>query len=304
MPTFHAQVIWHNNLAGTYMYYMHDFEDPFTTKFIVASVWVLDTLHVSFMCHMVYHYLITDWGIPTSLEYIVWSFPASILVDVVLITIVQIWFARTIHCLCRRQLRWLVTVPIALLVLAHIGFAMATAIVIFVKGTIGFVSYTRFYTTTPAASSIALAEVLITTSLCTLLRGSRSDMPRMKHLLNTLIIYAVNRCLLTLPVVVAMAVLGTDNLFLWAAAFDFIVGKLYVNSFLASLNTRQHLRSRGSGPESALCMNAAYFASPPKLPVDARSSGEEAVRRLADRKVFVIDITTEPASDNTTTAAL
>ncbi|KAI6121999.1 hypothetical protein F5141DRAFT_1094016 [Pisolithus sp. B1] len=54
------------------MYYMHDFEDPFTTKFIVASVWVLDTLHVSFMCHMVYHYLITDWGIPTSLEYIVW----------------------------------------------------------------------------------------------------------------------------------------------------------------------------------------------------------------------------------------
>ncbi|KAI6101522.1 hypothetical protein EV401DRAFT_795455 [Pisolithus croceorrhizus] len=66
---------------------------------------VLDTLHVSFMCHMVYHYLITDWGIPTSLEYIVWSFPASILVDVVVITIVQIWFARTIYCLCCRQLR-------------------------------------------------------------------------------------------------------------------------------------------------------------------------------------------------------
>ncbi|KAI6121998.1 hypothetical protein F5141DRAFT_1094001 [Pisolithus sp. B1] len=166
---------------------------------------------------------------------------------------------------------------------------MATAIVmytrLFVKGTIGFASYTRFYTTTPAASSIALAEVLITVSLCTLLRVSRSEIPRMKRLVNTLIIYAVNRCLLTLP--------GADNLFVWAASFDFIVGKLYANSFLASLNTRQHLRSRGSGPESALRVNAAHFASPPKLPGGS-----------SDRKVAVIDITTEPAFDNTTTSSL
>ncbi|KIO10707.1 hypothetical protein M404DRAFT_995184 [Pisolithus tinctorius Marx 270] len=52
---------------------------------------------------------------------------------------------------------------------------------------------------------MALAEVLITTSLCVLLyqSGSRSAVPRTKNLLNTLIIYAVNRCLLTLLVVVA-----------------------------------------------------------------------------------------------------
>ncbi|KAI6104573.1 hypothetical protein EDD16DRAFT_262987 [Pisolithus croceorrhizus] len=192
-------IIWHNNSTGTYVYYMHNSEDASTTKFVVAAVWVLDTLHVLFICHMEYYYLITNWGVPTSLEYIVWSFPALVLVDVLLITIVQVFFARTIYCLCRRQLRLLVTVPIVLLVIVHIGFALAAAIVMLVNNATSFASYTRFYTVTPAASAIALAEVLITMSLCVLLHesGSHSAVPRTKRLLNSLIIYAVNRCLLT-----------------------------------------------------------------------------------------------------------
>ncbi|KAI6003019.1 hypothetical protein EDD15DRAFT_2526951, partial [Pisolithus albus] len=237
-----------------YIYYMHNFEDTSTMKFMVAAVWVLDTLHVSFMCHMEYYYLITNWGAPASLEYIVWSFPASILIDVIVITIVQLFFARTIYHLCRPQLRWLVIVPLVLLILAHIGFATATAIVMYIRlstifterfifacrfanSTFSFASYTRLYTTTPAAIAIALAEVLITVSLCMLLRESSSAVPRTKRLLNTLIIYAVNRCLLTLPVVIAVVVTGADDMFVWAATFDLIVGKLYANSLLASLNT-------------------------------------------------------------------
>lgn len=272
-------------------------------KFMVAAVWVLDTLHVSFMCHMEYYYLITNWGAPASLEYIVWSFPASILIDVIVITVVQLFFARTIYHLCRPQLRWLVIVPLVLLILAHIGFATATAIVIFANSTFSFASYTRLYTTTPAAIAIALAEVLITVSLCMLLRESSSAVPRTKRLLNTLIIYAVNRCLLTLPVVIAVVVTGADDMFVWAATFDLIVGKLYANSLLASLNTRQHLRSHYSGPESDLCMNTIHFASPPKPPADVRSSRDE-VRQPGECKTAVIDITTKPAFDEPTTSPL
>ncbi|KAI6101530.1 hypothetical protein EV401DRAFT_2026723 [Pisolithus croceorrhizus] len=42
----------------TYVYYMHYSESDSTTRLIVAAVWVLDTLHVSFMCHMLYYYLV------------------------------------------------------------------------------------------------------------------------------------------------------------------------------------------------------------------------------------------------------
>ncbi|KAI6006720.1 hypothetical protein F5J12DRAFT_832585, partial [Pisolithus orientalis] len=41
----------------TYIYYMH-YDDASTMKFLVAAIWVLDTLHFSFMCHTVYYYLV------------------------------------------------------------------------------------------------------------------------------------------------------------------------------------------------------------------------------------------------------
>lgn len=57
----------------TYVYFMHYVEDASTKKFLVAAVWVLDTLHVSLTCHILYYYMITNYGVPTSLEYNIWS---------------------------------------------------------------------------------------------------------------------------------------------------------------------------------------------------------------------------------------
>ncbi|KAI6158496.1 hypothetical protein EDD17DRAFT_997484 [Pisolithus thermaeus] len=54
---------------------MHYSGDASTIKFPVGAVWILDTLHVAFMCHVLYYYLIINYGVLTSLEYDVWSFP-------------------------------------------------------------------------------------------------------------------------------------------------------------------------------------------------------------------------------------
>ncbi|KAI6019448.1 hypothetical protein BKA83DRAFT_4305835 [Pisolithus microcarpus] len=37
---------------------MHCSEDASITQSVVAVVWILDTLHVSFMCHVLYYYLV------------------------------------------------------------------------------------------------------------------------------------------------------------------------------------------------------------------------------------------------------
>ncbi|KAI6003093.1 hypothetical protein EDD15DRAFT_2226779 [Pisolithus albus] len=86
-------------ILQAYIYYMHYANDTSIVKFLVAAICVLDTLHVAFMCHLLYHYLvkpkrpllvtvvlkqllqIINYGVPASVEYIVWSFPVRLLIS-------------------------------------------------------------------------------------------------------------------------------------------------------------------------------------------------------------------------------
>ncbi|KAG6329470.1 hypothetical protein ID866_9618, partial [Astraeus odoratus] len=56
-----------------------------------------------------------------------------------------------------------------------------------------------FYAVTPFGAALVISDTLITISLCVLLRerGSRTVFPKTKRLVDTLVIYAINRCLLT-----------------------------------------------------------------------------------------------------------
>ncbi|KAI6107840.1 hypothetical protein EV401DRAFT_1891886 [Pisolithus croceorrhizus] len=51
-----------------YVYYIHCSGDASIIKFLVGTVWILDTLHVALSKYFV---LITNYGVPTSLEYVV-----------------------------------------------------------------------------------------------------------------------------------------------------------------------------------------------------------------------------------------
>ncbi|KAJ7331388.1 hypothetical protein DFH08DRAFT_966399 [Mycena albidolilacea] len=45
-----------------YIYYESFPTDSKKLKSLVAVVWVLDLAHLIFICHLVYHYLIANWG--------------------------------------------------------------------------------------------------------------------------------------------------------------------------------------------------------------------------------------------------
>lgn len=195
-----------------------------------------------------------------------WSFPASLLVNLFVTCVAHFFFAHVIYCLCRRQAKRLVVVPIILAVLAHFGFGMEAVILMIIDNNSNNLTQIRFHAAIPCGASGVLSEVLITASLCILFYdGSRSAFPRTKRLLDTLIIYAVNRCLLTLLVTIAELIVNVDRHDAWTMGLDFIIGKLYTNSLLASLNTREYLRSKASGAALDLRKNAVHFTSLPKL---------------------------------------
>ncbi|KAI6158157.1 hypothetical protein BKA82DRAFT_4067614 [Pisolithus tinctorius] len=276
----------------TYIYFMHYSGDASTVKFLVAAIWILDTLHLSCMCHALYYYLITNYGILTSLEYMVWTFPASLLINVLVIAIVQCSFAHTISCLCRPQKKWLVAGPIILLVLVHLGPALEAVIMMFVNRDVDILTQIRFSAVLPALAIVALVEALITISLCVLFHGSRSRsaFPRTKRLFQTLIIYAVNRCLLTSLVTIAEFTVNVNQQDDWTMGLDFMIGKLYANSLLASLNTRQYLRSQHSGTESAEHINTIHLGNLPQhsgdVPLSVSALGKATALRSEGEPKF------------------
>ncbi|KAI6104349.1 hypothetical protein F5141DRAFT_1293260 [Pisolithus sp. B1] len=100
-----------------------------------------------------------------------------------MISAVQLFFARAIYSLCRPQLRWFVTAPIILLVLVHFGFDMVAVVTTFVDMEASELQRNRFYSVAPSAATTALAEVLITVSLCVLLYDSGSGLAVLRVIL-------------------------------------------------------------------------------------------------------------------------
>ncbi|KAI6156395.1 hypothetical protein EDD17DRAFT_1512467 [Pisolithus thermaeus] len=254
---------------------------------------------------------ITNYGAPLTLIFIVWF--VSILVNILVIDIVQLyywyWFSPALAWVCGffplREInssdQEAATVAVTLMNDA-LTYAMQTRVIPLTDKWVQQLmnSHSQFYTATPAVCTLLLSEVLNTGSLCVLLydKSSRSAVPRTKRLLNTLIIYAINRCLLTLLVVIAEAAVDIDDIVAWTMATNFLTSGLYANSLLASLNTRQHLRSQGSSLQSDLGVNSVHFANPPKLSEDTGSS-KDVVKRFDKCEVTVIDIATRGAFDET-----
>ncbi|KAI6006472.1 hypothetical protein F5J12DRAFT_830811 [Pisolithus orientalis] len=218
-----------------------------------------------------------------------------------MVAVVQCFFVHQIYYLCRPQVKWWVTAPIMLLILGQIGFGIAAAVLEFVIHKTSVLTQISFYVLTPAFAIIVLIEVLITVSLCVLFYSSRSDsaFPSTKRLLNTLIIYAVNRCVLILLVAVGELAVAVEHQDAWIMALDFIVQGLYPNSLLTSLNTRQYLQLQVSGTLSDLHTNTMRFANLPKLPGHEESSQDRA-RLSGIHEGSAIDINIDPAPDKTT----
>ncbi|KAL4066389.1 hypothetical protein V8B97DRAFT_1012646 [Scleroderma yunnanense] len=195
-------------------------DDGVAVKLFVMIIWILDTVHVSLMCHALYYYLVSSYGVVsawadnvlirlnysecTSMHLIWW------LQSAVCTCVSHAWFrhsSQSIFYLCRRRLRWLVTIPIIVTILAHFGFG------------IDF----------PRRHSAPLPNL------------------RAKRLIDTLVIYVIDRCLLTSLVTIAEVIVSLiDSNTSWYMAIDFILGepenqpdKLWSTSTLSSLPVHQ-----------------------------------------------------------------
>ncbi|EIN14693.1 hypothetical protein PUNSTDRAFT_130316 [Punctularia strigosozonata HHB-11173 SS5] len=214
----------------TYIYFSRFRKDNLNLKILVAAIWALDTVHSTLMADKLNNPEV------------------SILVNLMVSVLVQAFFAKRIFIVASPSTRWWIVSPVMLLIAAHFGFGIVTIVSAIQRKALVRLREIFHFATLPFAVVTVAADVAIAGSLCVLLYNRRTGFRRSNNVIHTLIVYAVNRCLLTSFAATAELItldLKPDTL--WFLGIDFVIGKLYANSFLATLLAREGLRQRDTG---------------------------------------------------------
>ncbi|ESK88795.1 hypothetical protein Moror_17129 [Moniliophthora roreri MCA 2997] len=231
----------------TFFYFRNYERDDLEVKALVIGVWILDTLHVVFMCHAMHYYLIVRYGMPQTLLTGIWSLYASLLTNIITAFISQTFFTKRIHYLCPRPFKWFLTTATGLIVLAHFVFGIATVVYFYLLKDFSRLKEADHVAVVPFGVTAVVSDIVVAAALVMLLDRSRTEFEETNSLINKLIVLAINRCVLTSVVAIIEVILFlTIRNSLYAFAIDFIIGKLYANSLLAHLNSRRSLSKRGS----------------------------------------------------------
>ncbi|KAI9060717.1 hypothetical protein FKP32DRAFT_1678675 [Trametes sanguinea] len=243
-------------------------KDEAWLKCLVLAILVLETFHIALCIVAVYYHLVSNYFNPLSLLVGHWSTRLLTPVTIVTIILCQGFYAFRV-CRIGSHYAYLVSVAVAAVcMVCEFGFMLAATVE-------GFrLSLNDFQHVSWLISAVTgcavLCDVCLTGTLVTALVRSRTGSKRTDSLIEVLIIYSINTGLLTSifgMLTFIFAIILPGNLIYIALT---IVGvKLYANSVLAVLNSRQSLSNRMlQGFEMS---NWGQY--PARVPRDAEASG-------------------------------
>ncbi|KAJ7157253.1 hypothetical protein C8R46DRAFT_1113918 [Mycena filopes] len=240
---FLSTILYGMGMLQAFLYFHWYPKDRWTLKTLVLIVVVFETLQSALFLAGMYLNLVTNFGNPAGLDVLSWQDSAQLLFGYLSGFIVQMYFGYCIRVLNPRDK--IVPGLIWVLGLVSLGAAIAQTVRTTQLGHFSRLDVTKPIMTTQSASLLA-CDVVITTALIYSMRGKMGDIKSTNSMLTTLMVNAVSRGFLT-------AVCALLNLILFLVkpnTFYFFIGlilssKLYMNSLLATLNTRNHVRNKG-----------------------------------------------------------
>ncbi|KAG1733070.1 uncharacterized protein EDB91DRAFT_654525 [Suillus paluster] len=222
-------------------------------KLVVIWLWILDALHLALIIHCVYYYLVINYANIGALTDVVWSF--KIIIDVFIIYGVHVLYVHRLWMVSKGRSRALpITVGIIVILVSGVAITLMWAIyqchVFTDLVTIEWSTYMTLGTTT-------FLDIVIASSLSYLLATSRTGFSSTNSLITKLMGYTINTGCLTsmcsMAVMITCAMMPNNFIFL---SIQFLVAKLYVNSFLALLNAPYYLKPNTGTIDSSVCATA------------------------------------------------
>ncbi|KAJ6482516.1 hypothetical protein C8R45DRAFT_303605 [Mycena sanguinolenta] len=231
------------SIIQVYLYFLKYEADSRWLKTFVAFIWALGAVHAVMVCHTVYHYLVLSYTNPLSLIQGEWSVYASTAVSIFSCFLIQIFFARMLFRLTSGKWRIFITAAYGALIPTQIAFGLLVIYKLFALWDLPKLHAIVYSALVPLFSLRVVTDAFTSITLCIVLYDSRTDFGESRRLIRTLIVYAINRFILTTVVLVAQVIfLILKPNSIGAMVMEFVTAHLYINSFLATLNARARLR--------------------------------------------------------------
>ncbi|EIN13343.1 hypothetical protein PUNSTDRAFT_129031 [Punctularia strigosozonata HHB-11173 SS5] len=195
--------------------------------------WILDTLHAALLVHVIYYYLVTNFGNFLVLLRNTWSLVIEVFIGNLLTCTVQIFFAHRVYKLSNMRNWW---TPLLICVLAVAQ--LAAAIGFTVRG----LAFPKFADTdvnmpwTASALSVDITcDMVISFAMVFYLNRNRTQFAKTNKAINMLMTYSLNTGLLTtIFAAITLSVFMANHKSLLYAPFYFILVRLYSCSFMST----------------------------------------------------------------------
>ncbi|EJD07966.1 uncharacterized protein FOMMEDRAFT_25189 [Fomitiporia mediterranea MF3/22] len=233
-----------------YIYFRHHWKKDARLLVVTAfAVWMLDFLHTIFIFHGMWISLVINWGSEQEVDHLVWSIGASVGVTAFVVFLVQAFFIVRVWKSNGTNF-WV----LASIITARFSIFIKEFRVSHTSSSISYVDPKRkrlfqwLFTTGLALACIV--EIILTSSLCYYLQVNRTGYSTMDEIIHKLLMYTVCNGLVTATAsLLAMVFIVTMPHSLLFLSLHFIIAKCYVNSLLATLNSRDALKKReDTGP--------------------------------------------------------
>lgn len=243
-----AMALWGVTCVQTFTFFTRRSKDLPVFKLLIAFLLVLDTFDTVLNCHFLYFYLVKNYLNPLAIVAPVWSVIIHVAVTSISDFIIRSMFARRIYRLSRHNIfltAGIVALSFTDLICGLIITAKAFGVTSYLDlDPLSSLMYLNFAAGTSSDLSVALV-------LCYLLRRSRTGFQQTDSLITILMVYTVNTGLLVAldasAGLITYIVMPHNLIFL---GFYLLMSKLYLNSYLASLNAREGIRGKIHEPMS------------------------------------------------------
>ncbi|PIL34890.1 hypothetical protein GSI_02677 [Ganoderma sinense ZZ0214-1] len=233
------------SVLQAYLYFPNSRRDSTSMRSFVALLFTLDTVSMFLTVVTLYDFVVTDFGDPLLL----FSVPPSLAVlnafTVLISTSSQCFFARRLWLLSNGNK--LLVGTIVLGALGDFGLGVAISVYMYYHREIAALSSLEIRILGGIESGMSvICDVAIVIGLCYYLNSKRTGFKRTDSIIDRLIIYAINRGVLTAVCQAGhmISVVGLPSHFT-SIAFGLIESKLYCNTLFATLNARKSLREDG-----------------------------------------------------------